>query len=81
MEVHLVGESIKFMILGMGVVFVFLYALVLLMELQAYIINRYFPDEDKVQSNKGRDSVEDDESARVAAIVAAVMEYRKNGGK
>ena len=81
MEVHLVGESIKFMILGMGVVFVFLYALVLLMELQAYIINRYFPDEDEVQSNKGRDSAEDDESARVAAIVAAVMEYRKNGGK
>ena len=81
MEVHLVSESIKFMILGMGVVFVFLYALVLLMELQAYLINRYFSDKEEMQSRVSRDSVEDDESARVAAIVAAVMEYRKNGGK
>ena len=79
MEVHLVGESIKFMILGMGVVFVFLYALVLLMELQAYIINRYFPDEDKTNGTK--DTTEDDESRRVAAIIAAVMEYRKDSQK
>ncbi len=79
LEVHLVGESVKFMILGMGVVFIFLYALVLIMELQAYLINKYFPEKKQIQTDKT--VVDEGESARVAAIIAAVLEYRKNGGK
>ena len=81
MEVHLVGESVKFMILGMGVVFIFLYALVLIMELQAYLINKYFPEEKVPQTDNKKSVTDQDESARVAAIIAAVTEYRKNGGK
>ena len=79
MEVHLVGESVKFMILGMGVVFVFLYLLIIIMQLQAYLINKYFPEKKQTQTDKS--VVDEDESARVAAIIAAVMEYRKNGKK
>jgi len=74
MEVNLVSESIKFMILGMGIVFIFLYLLILLMKLQAYIIGRYFSEQKETQD------IEDDEGARVAAIIAAVMEYRKSKG-
>jgi len=77
MEVHLVTESIKFMILGMGIVFVFLYLLILLMKLQAYIIGRYFSEQKEIDNTK---NIEDDEGARVAAIIAAVMEYRKSKG-
>ncbi|WP_456431037.1 OadG family transporter subunit [Nitratifractor sp.] len=73
MELHLVAESLKFMILGMGIVFVFLYLLVLLMRLQAYLIGRYFPGEPPA-APKHRDG---DEAARVAAIVAAVAEHRR----
>ncbi|ADV46510.1 OadG family protein [Nitratifractor salsuginis] len=77
MEVHLVEESIKFMILGMGIVFVFLYILVLLMRLQAWIIERFFPEKSSRQKAAPALKADDEEGARVAAIVAAVAEYRK----
>ncbi|WP_456392565.1 OadG family transporter subunit [Nitratifractor sp.] len=76
MEIDLVGESIKFMILGMTVVFVFLYVLVQLMKLQAYIIDTYFPDPTPAPPPAPKSTVED-EKARVAAIIAAVAEFRK----
>ncbi|TET90442.1 MAG: Na+-transporting oxaloacetate decarboxylase subunit gamma, partial [Sulfurovum sp.] len=44
-EVNLIGESIKFMVLGMTVVFSFLIILVQVVKLQAKIINKYFPEE------------------------------------
>lgn len=82
MEVHLVSESIKFMILGMGIVFVFLYVLVQMMRLQAYIIGRYFPEAQQPEAatpTSGESEAE--EKARVAAIVAAIREYRKTNVK
>ena len=81
MELHLVAESVKFMILGMTVVFFFLYFLVLLMRLQAGIIARYFPlPEPPKKRRKFAGEPEgtiEEERRRVAAIVAAVREYRK----
>ena len=76
MQIDLVGESIKFMILGMTVVFVFLYILVQLMKLQAYLIGKYFPD--PVAAPPPPATPSQDEKARVAAIIAAVAEYRKS---
>jgi oxaloacetate decarboxylase gamma subunit len=79
MEIDLVGESIKFMILGMTVVFVFLVVLVQMMKLQAYIIGKYFPDpvvaEKAPAPSAGTPAAE--EKRRVAAIIAAVAEFRK----
>ena len=79
MEVNLVNESIKFMVLGMGIVFAFLFILVQLMRVQAWVINRYFP-EGNTGSGTASPKADDDEKARVAAIVAAVAEYRRSGG-
>jgi len=76
MEVNLLGESFKFMILGMGVVFLFLLLLIEVMKLQAKIINKYFPDEEP-QTPAPRSS-QDEEQKRVAAIIGAVSEFRKN---
>ena len=81
MEVHLVSESLKFMVLGMGIVFVFLYILVLLMRLQAIIIERYFPDRPCEGAPTSTGESEEEERARVAAIVAAIREYRKTQTK
>ncbi len=76
MEVNLVAEGLKFMVLGMGVVFVFLALLVQMMKLQQVIITKYFPDK---QTPATIYIPQDDaEKARVAAIIAAVTEFRKN---
>jgi len=76
MEIDLVGEGLKFMVLGMLIVFAFLIVLVQVMKLQAKIINKYFPEkapEVPVTSNNATQ-----ESHHVAAIIAAVTEFRKN---
>ena len=77
MEINLVGEGLKFMVLGMTVVLVFLVILVQVMKLQAKIIDKYFPEkapEAAPTAAKGGASKEGD---HVAAIVAAVSEFRK----
>ncbi len=73
-EVNLIGESIKFMVLGMTVVFAFLFILIQAIKLQAKVINKYFPEETpKAPTSSGQS----DESQRIAAIIAAVTEFRK----
>ncbi len=78
MEINLVAEGLKFMVLGMGVVFVFLALLVQMMKWQAAIIAKYFPPKTPPTPVY---APADDESARVAAIIAAVSEYRKQHPK
>jgi len=78
MEVDQLGEAFKFMILGMGVVFAFLLILIEAMKLQAKLIAKYFPDENSIASKSPISTVvKEDEQARVAAVIAAVTEFRK----
>jgi len=76
MEINLVGEGLKFMALGMTIVFVFLAVLVQVIKVQAKIINKYFPE--KAPEVKTNTSNTEDEKHHVAAIIAAVTEFRKN---
>jgi len=76
MEYSLVGESLKFMVLGMLIVFVFLVVLVQVMKLQAKIINRYFPEKEPVAPTPDITG-SDEDARRTAAIIAAVTEFRK----
>jgi len=76
MEIDLVGESIKFMILGMTIVFLFLFVLVQIVKLQAFIINKYFPE--KAPEIPQSTPAGSDNAHHVAAIIAAVEEFRKN---
>ncbi len=75
-DVNVLGESLKFMVLGMTVVFVFLAILIQVVKLQAKIIAKYFPDEEVAPATPKTSSVSD-ESQRIAAIIAAVTEFRK----
>jgi oxaloacetate decarboxylase gamma subunit len=75
MEIDLVSESLKFMVLGMMIVFVFLAILVQVMKLQAKIINKFFPE--KAPEVVPTSSNTTEKSDHVAAIVAAVTEFRK----
>ena len=75
MEINLVGESLKFMVLGMLIVFIFLIVLVQVMKLQAKIINKFFPDKAPEVVSTSNNATQ--EAQHVAAIVAAVSEFRK----
>jgi len=77
MEYSLVGEALKFMVLGMLIVFVFLIVLVQVMKLQAKIINKYFPEKAPEVPTSSSSNAEQD-THHVAAIVAAIAEFRKN---
>ena len=74
-EVNNVFDALKYMVLGMGVVFLFLFILVKVVEFQAKLIAKYFPEQSPA-APAGNSA--DDEQRRVAAIIAAVTEFRKN---
>jgi len=76
MEIDLVGEGLKFMVLGMTIVFVFLLVLVQVIKLQAKIINKFFPE--KAPEIVPTASNVTEEAHHVAAITAAITEFRKN---
>ena len=79
-EVNVVAEALKFMVLGMGIVFVFLIIMVYAMQLQAKIIEKYFAKEETpktstkqwqpTQANK-----DEEEKTLVAAITAAILHH------
>jgi len=77
-EVNYVVEALKFMVLGMGVVFLFLFILVKVVELQASLIAKYFPENANKTPVTPAGNTTDDEQRKVAAIIAAVTEFRKN---
>ncbi len=74
-EIHLVSEALKFMVLGMIVVFIFLVVLVQLMKVQAKLVGKYFPEKKPVTKPTVQAT---DEKARTAAIIAAITEFNKN---
>jgi len=75
MEIDLVGESLKFMVLGMSIVFIFLVVLVQIMKLQAKIINKFFPGQGPEVTTTSTNATK--EAHHVSAIIAAVSEFRK----
>ncbi len=80
METNLVAESLKFMVLGMGIVYILLALIVFLTNLQAKIVAKYFPDKPTNSPSVKSKTItpkNSDDDAVVAAIVAAVKEYKK----
>lgn len=81
MEINLVAEGLKFMVLGMATVFLFLILLVFVLNLQAKILNKFFPQ--KAIPTEGRrssdaSSPKSDNKALVAAITAAIQTFRNS---
>ncbi len=77
-EVNYVVEALKFMVLGMSVVFLFLFLLVQIVKIQASLIAKYFPEDTSKTPATPVGNTDSDENQRVAAIIAAVTEFRKN---
>ena len=76
MEINLVGEAFKFLILGMSTVFLFLVLMVFVLELQSRIITKYFPakaQESVAPKAKAQVKGTQEQLNVVAAIAAKVL--------
>ncbi len=74
MEVNLVTEALKFMMLGMGVVFTFLIIMIFVLKAQKVLLTRFFPEKEK--NTKPKKALATNNTAKVAAIVAAVQHHK-----
>jgi len=79
-EVNVVAEAVKFMILGMGIVFTFLIIMVYAMQLQAKIVEKYFSKEETSKAptkqwQPAQAQKEEEEKTLVAAITAAILHH------
>ena len=76
MEVNLVGEALKFMALGMGIVFSFLIIMIFALKVQATLIAKYFAEDEKKSSTSVKvQSKATDNKNVIAAITAAIMHH------
>lgn len=80
-EVNLVNESLKFMALGMGIVFLFLTIMIFALKLQASLIARFFKEKEKTQeSSKHLQSNATNDNTITAAITAAIIHHNNTKG-
>ena len=70
---NLVFEGFKFMLLGMGTVFSFLVLMIVAMNLQSYIIHKFFPEPIPTADSS---SSKTNKSAKIAAATAAIMHHQ-----
>lgn len=73
----MVLEAIKFMFLGMGIVFLFLTLMIYVLQWQTNFLKR-FEHKHKKQKNSTQNNVT---NIKVAAITAALYQHTKNKGQ
>jgi len=79
MDYNLVAEGLKFMVLGMVTVFLFLIVMVYILNLQAKLVQKYFPQKEKKVAKpavSGSAVSSEDDKAIVAAIAATLHRHR-----
>lgn len=81
-ETNLVIESLKFMALGMGIVFLFLAVMIFALKAQATLIAKFLPQKPKEELSqwKPQTTNDTDEKDTVAAITAAIIHYNNQKG-
>lgn len=78
METNLVVEGVKFMLLGMGAVFLFLALMIVCMNILAAVTHKYFPEPRREESSTPKSTNQNDQKKIVAAITAAIMHHRQS---
>jgi len=81
-EINLVTESLKFMALGMGIVFLFLIVMIFALKAQAVLIAKFFPDKPKEELSQWKPQTTNDTDNKdtIAAISAAIIHYNNQKG-
>ncbi len=75
---NLVFEGFKFMILGMGTVFTFLTLMIIAMNIQSYIIHKFFPE--PTAAAPASSANKSNNNAKIAAISAAIQHHENAKG-
>ncbi len=79
MDGSLIGEGLKFMVLGMVTVYVFLMVMILILNIESRIVQKYFPNK-KLKVSKvathGDNISSSDDKALVAVITAAIQQFK-----
>ncbi len=76
METSLIGEGLKFLILGMTTVYLFLYLMVIILKLESKIIKKYFSKNNQTSLSLSNKNINNNDEI-IAVITAAITEYRK----
>jgi oxaloacetate decarboxylase gamma subunit len=76
MEINLVAEGLKFMVLGMSIVFLFLILLIVAMNVMSKIVHRYFPEPQAAPTPSAPVQTGGDTLKKVAAIAAAIHHHK-----
>jgi oxaloacetate decarboxylase gamma subunit len=78
METNMIGEALKFMALGMGIVFTFLVIMIFTLKAQAAFIAKYFTKEIKNSSTSNECGQKSTGNKNVvAAITAAILHHNQ----
>jgi len=79
MEINLIAETFKFLILGMSTVFMFLVLMVYVVEFQSKIIAKYFPQtkEEGITGTKSTSKVSQNGNLALVAVIAASLKSYK----
>ena len=80
MEINLIAESVKFMFLGMCVVFALLTIMIFVLKAQGAILTKYFPAENKVVNVTPKSTNKQTDNAKIAAVIAAVQHHKNLKG-
>ena len=78
MEINLVAEAFKFMVLGMGIVFSFLTIMIFALKAQAALISKYFPEKENKTTQKVQTAVSASITAKKMAAISAVIQHHNN---
>ncbi|WP_428026603.1 OadG family protein [Arcobacter sp.] len=79
METNLVMEALKFMVLGMGIVYAFLIIMVFALKAQAALIGKFFPEKDNLKTAKRvQPSVATSDTAKKIAAISAAIQHHNN---
>lgn len=84
MEINLIAEALKFMVLGMGIVLLFLTIMIFALKAQAYLIARFLPEKNDnatVKTKEWQPANNTSNDDVTAAITAAIVHHSKSNKK
>lgn len=78
---EMMSAGVELMLIGMGIVFAFLALLIVMVNIMTSVIQRFFPETHLAELNPASASASHTNAGVIAAITAAVHQYRNKHNK